>query len=220
MTEQLRQSLSAVVDGEADAFELRRVLDELDRDPELRATWDRYHLIGSVIRGERTLQSRSAARVLERRVPLAVRESAPAANNPDGMFSGIAGQAPAARRLLPGRRRPVAVGLAVAASVVLAAAIVLQPFGGVPAPVVNQPVVAEVVAGGSASTERRQLAAAASVGIEPAASAPRLAERGVRPGSQADLRRAKAYMLQHAQQQGLEQRGVMSLVKMATYQAP
>jgi sigma-E factor negative regulatory protein RseA len=38
MNEQLRQSLSAVVDGEADAFELRRVLDELDRDPELRAT--------------------------------------------------------------------------------------------------------------------------------------------------------------------------------------
>ncbi|MEN9808097.1 MAG: hypothetical protein RL756_2617, partial [Pseudomonadota bacterium] len=52
MNEQLRQSLSAVVDGEADAFELRRVLDELDRDPELRATWMRYHLIGSVIRGE------------------------------------------------------------------------------------------------------------------------------------------------------------------------
>jgi sigma-E factor negative regulatory protein RseA len=220
MTEQLRQSLSAVVDGEADAFELRRVLDELDRDPELRATWDRYHLIGSVIRGERTLQSRSAARVLERRVPLAVRESAPAANNPDGNVSGMAGQAPSARRFRSGRRRPALVGLAVAASVVLAAAIVLQPFGGVPAPVVNQPVVAQVDAGVIASAGRRPLAAVDTAGIEPAAGTPRLGERGVRPGSQADLRRAKAYMLQHAQQQGLEQRGVMSLVKMATYQAP
>jgi len=82
MTEQLRQSLSAVIDGEADAFELRRVLDELDRDPELRAAWDRYHLIGSVLRGERTVQSRSAARVLARRVPLAVRESAPLTAKP------------------------------------------------------------------------------------------------------------------------------------------
>ena len=220
MTEQLRQSLSAVVDGEADAFELRRVLDELDRDPELRATWDRYHLIGSVIRGERTLKSRSAARVLERRVPLAVRESAPAANNPDGMFSGMAGQAPAARRFRSGRRRPAVVGLAVAASVVLAAAIVLQHFGGVPAPVVNQPIAAEVDAGVTASAGQRQMVALDTVGIEPAARKPQLAERSVRPGSQADLRRAKAYMLQHAQQQGLEQRGVMSLVKMATYQAP
>ncbi len=52
MTEKLRQSLSAAMDDEADAFELRRVLDELGRDAELRSLWDRYHLIGSALRGE------------------------------------------------------------------------------------------------------------------------------------------------------------------------
>ncbi len=64
MTEQLRQSLSAVVDSEADAFELRRVLDELERDPALRASWMRYHLIGSVIRGEhQALEGQTADRL-------------------------------------------------------------------------------------------------------------------------------------------------------------
>ena len=46
MSEKLKGSLSAVIDGEADEFELRRVLDEVDKNEELRSTWERYHLIG------------------------------------------------------------------------------------------------------------------------------------------------------------------------------
>ena len=53
MSETLKESLSAAVDDEADEFELRRVLDELDKDDELRGLWARYHLFGSVLRGER-----------------------------------------------------------------------------------------------------------------------------------------------------------------------
>ena len=53
MSEKLKESLSAVMDGEADEFELRRVLDEVSKDAELASSWDRYHLIGSVMRGER-----------------------------------------------------------------------------------------------------------------------------------------------------------------------
>ena len=52
MSEKLRESLSAVVDDEADEFELRRVLDELAKDPGLKASWARYHMIGTVLRGE------------------------------------------------------------------------------------------------------------------------------------------------------------------------
>ena len=37
MSEKLKESLSAIIDGEADEFELRRVLDEIDKK-ELRAT--------------------------------------------------------------------------------------------------------------------------------------------------------------------------------------
>ncbi|TDJ28668.1 MAG: hypothetical protein E2O59_05615 [Gammaproteobacteria bacterium] len=52
MSEKLKGSLSAIIDGEADEFELRRVLDEIDKNEELRSTWERYHLIGSRLRRE------------------------------------------------------------------------------------------------------------------------------------------------------------------------
>jgi sigma-E factor negative regulatory protein RseA len=52
MSEQLKESLSAVMDGEADEFEIRRVLNEAAEDAELRGVWERYHLARSVMRGE------------------------------------------------------------------------------------------------------------------------------------------------------------------------
>jgi sigma-E factor negative regulatory protein RseA len=52
MSEQLKESLSAVMDDEADEFEIRRVLNEAAEDSELRGVWQRYHLVRSVMRGE------------------------------------------------------------------------------------------------------------------------------------------------------------------------
>ncbi len=52
MSEQLRESMSAAFDDEADAFELRRVLDEAAADEELRAQWHRLHLMRDVLRGD------------------------------------------------------------------------------------------------------------------------------------------------------------------------
>lgn len=49
--ESLNEALSAAVDGEAEELELRRVLNAVERDPELRAKWERMHLIGDVMRG-------------------------------------------------------------------------------------------------------------------------------------------------------------------------
>ncbi len=43
MSERLRESLSALMDGEADELELRRLLAQQD-EGELRADWQRYHL--------------------------------------------------------------------------------------------------------------------------------------------------------------------------------
>ncbi|MGD8415680.1 MAG: sigma-E factor negative regulatory protein [Pseudomonadales bacterium] len=57
MSEKLKESLSAVMDGEADEFELRRVLDEMGKDAELAGSWERYHLIGAVMRRERIARS-------------------------------------------------------------------------------------------------------------------------------------------------------------------
>ena len=50
MSEQLRESLSAAVDGEADAFELRRVLDEAKHNEVLREQWHRYHIVRDFLR--------------------------------------------------------------------------------------------------------------------------------------------------------------------------
>jgi sigma-E factor negative regulatory protein RseA len=48
----LQESLSAVMDGEASELELRRVLTNIDREPELRASWSRYQTTSAMIRGE------------------------------------------------------------------------------------------------------------------------------------------------------------------------
>lgn len=57
MSENLRQSLSALMDGETDELELRRLLGELDKSDleqgdELRGTWSRYQQARSVIKNE------------------------------------------------------------------------------------------------------------------------------------------------------------------------
>lgn len=56
MTEQsnhpLNESLSALVDGEASPLEVRRLLKGGSERSELAAQWSRYHLTGSVMRGE------------------------------------------------------------------------------------------------------------------------------------------------------------------------
>lgn len=55
MSEQLREALSAIVDGEASNFELRRVLDEISKDESLQTTWHNYHLMRSAMHGENTV---------------------------------------------------------------------------------------------------------------------------------------------------------------------
>lgn len=50
--EALQESLSAVMDNEADELELRRVLAACGEDAELRATWSRYQLARAVMHKE------------------------------------------------------------------------------------------------------------------------------------------------------------------------
>lgn len=51
MSEQLRESLSALMDGEANAFEVRRVLDEVRRDAKLRTAWIRWQRVSATLQG-------------------------------------------------------------------------------------------------------------------------------------------------------------------------
>ncbi|MFV0276420.1 MAG: sigma-E factor negative regulatory protein [Parahaliea sp.] len=52
MTERMRESLSALMDGEADELEQERVLRQIGEDGELRATWVRYHAVQAVCGGQ------------------------------------------------------------------------------------------------------------------------------------------------------------------------
>ncbi|OHV11826.1 sigma-E factor negative regulatory protein [Kushneria phosphatilytica] len=55
MNQKVRESLSALMDGESDELELRRVLKSLDAAPEEADTWRRYHLVRSAIGRERDI---------------------------------------------------------------------------------------------------------------------------------------------------------------------
>ncbi len=52
MSQNARESLSALMDNEGDELELRRVLQSLDDSPDAADTWRRYHLMRSLMRHE------------------------------------------------------------------------------------------------------------------------------------------------------------------------
>ena len=63
-SERLGESLSAVMDGEADDLALRRLIQESAADPVLAKKWERYHLARDVIHGRgRPLSSGFSGRV-------------------------------------------------------------------------------------------------------------------------------------------------------------
>ena len=62
MTERLRESLSALMDDEADDLELGRVLRAMEAgDDEVRETWSRYQLVSAVMSGMPMTASEPAA---------------------------------------------------------------------------------------------------------------------------------------------------------------
>ena len=52
MTDKLNEQVSALLDNELSDSEIASVLTELNHEHGLRQKWDRYHLIGDVMRGE------------------------------------------------------------------------------------------------------------------------------------------------------------------------
>lgn len=64
MTEKRLEQLSAFMDGELDAVVSKPVVDKIMGDGELRQCWQRYHLIGDVMRN--TLPGRSTSSVASR----------------------------------------------------------------------------------------------------------------------------------------------------------
>src|SRR5258708_26595418 len=123
MSEQIREQVSAFLDGELPNSETELLLKRLTRDGELRESFGRYALIGEAIRGtSRGLLTKGFAG----RVNLAI----------DGELIPVNGPASQARGLR--WWRPFA-GAAVAAGVAAGAGRALQPPGGGPSPPAGPP---------------------------------------------------------------------------------
>jgi sigma-E factor negative regulatory protein RseA len=131
MSEQIREQVSAFLDGELPDTETELLLKRLTRDGELRESFGRYALIGEALRGA---GSQNLTRGFAARVNLAI----------DGEPAQPAAHALPARA--PRWWRPLA-GVSVAAGVAAVAIVALQqraisPRAGGPAPITAQNVAA------------------------------------------------------------------------------
>lgn len=158
MKEQVSKNerLSALVDGETDDFEMRRLMDELVKSEEDRAQWERYHLMGDSLRG-------------------GMRRTAPA-NFMDGIHAAIADEsrlATVSRPAQPRWLKPVA-GTGVAAAVAMVTLVGMQMIGpetGTPeaTPVAGETSTPTQIADGvqRASTTGAEAPAAEREGLDP-----------------------------------------------------
>jgi len=102
MSEQQRQHLSALVDGEVDPALARATVSALASNKGLREAWEHYHLIGAGIRSERLRgEYREIASLVSARIadePMLVTPTAPRYVRPSrlGAFAGAALAASAA----------------------------------------------------------------------------------------------------------------------------
>ena len=102
MSQNARESLSALMDSEGDDLELRRVLKSLEDEPDAADAWRRYHLMRSLMRRDHDIDVSTdlSAGILAR----LEEESAPV---------------PAAPTPVPRRSVPLARGVGIAAAVTL-----------------------------------------------------------------------------------------------------
>lgn len=189
MSEKLRESLSAVVDDEADEFELRRVLDELAKDPGLKASWERYHMIGTVLRNE---YAPNCSGLRERVWQELAMESD---------FERPAGEPEPAAIAESREARPRAAArwtsLAVAAGVAFVVVVGVGSLEfGAPAPETAE-------AGRSAGQVQEAVNQAVALKLE---------------ATPEDEERLDAYKIAHSQQRGMNQTGPGAFAKMVSYQ--
>ena len=198
MSEQLKESLSAVMDDEADEFEIRRVLNEAASDPELRGVWERFHLVRSVMRGDGRLRTTGTLSA-QFWSQIDVGEAPDADSVVES--TGAAQHAPRPAWVAWGQR---VAGVAVAAGV---AAAVILGFGVNDNAVVLAPKIAVV----EPAAAVRPQAAMAMFDDE-------VDSRANLPAS-VDRQRAQAYMLHHANHLALTNGGVVPFVKVAAFES-
>jgi len=158
MSDQIREQVSAFLDGELPSSESELLLKRLTRDAELRESFGRYALIGETLRGaSRAPVSRGFAARVNRAI-----DGEPATAIPQGA------------RAAHGRWwRPVA-GAAVAAGVAAVAVVALQQRAVAPGVQPTLPVIAQSAKPAPAKEALSYIVPAASTGAAAAMPATRL----------------------------------------------
>ena len=242
MSERLRESLSALMDDEADDLELGRILRAMDSgEADLGATWSRYQLVSAVLKGSpSSLGLRPLALDLdaEDAVPMDG-ASVDGVADVAGLLAGTSGGKIAER----GRTRRALGSFAVAASITAVAVVGWQWQSGVegglegeagqmagvaamPAPA-TAPVVS--VLPSLRAAEHSGLLQASEPGrggrelarMQPSALSPRSLPLAMptTDAIEADMRQqVEAYIIRHAEHNALHSRsGVMPFARMAAF---
>ena len=195
------ERLSAFVDGELEDPARDGIVDALYEDPELRRTWERFHLIGDAMRGIGPVPGADAI-----------------ARNVSATLAGesVVRLKPRARR---SRLHPLA-GLAIAAAIAGIAVLGLHRLdgGGVQPPQIADASPSESVAAVSApaAPDRSEVHVASMTERSAGAEASRLQWSGVAPDAEARL---NAYLVSHNEYAGDGVRGVLPYVRIVGYQS-
>lgn len=191
MNDRINESLSALVDGETDELEVRRLLNELEENDELRERWQRYQMIGALMRNEAAVNVDLSRGIMQ-------------AIDGEPMDEVVKAPAASGHAAVSHRMRWLASG-AVAASVTLAVLVgvrVMQPQGNDMAVAANTPSEPVLV---NASPAAVQLAAADAQPMDKA----QLEEA---------QRKLQEYVMQHTEQATLgANRGIMPYARVVDF---
>src|SRR3990172_11284822 len=107
----MNERISALMDGELDESELTQDLKRLRSNPDLRRTWDTYHLIGDTLRGHAApaMAARVSERLVDEPTVVAPQRRAPRGRMAQIAFSaaaGAGGGAPGGGPVLPRPQTP------------------------------------------------------------------------------------------------------------------
>ena len=189
MTEQLRESLSAAMDNEADAFELRRVLDEAKQDANLREQWYRFALVRDVMRED-----------MQHYQP-GLRESIwQAMNETEDQDADVSQPLRDVSVGPQHHQRSPWIGRLTGTAVAAVVAVLVMVNGGV-------------------FDREIEPASADYAGVQPALSGAELAPVMYQQATPIDQQRQQALMLHHIQQRAMNQASLASFVKVATFRS-
>lgn len=243
MSERLRESLSALMDDEADDLELGRILRAMDSgEADLGAVWSRYQLVSAVLKG-----SPSSVGLRPLTLDLAAADVASMDEAFADVGVAVGGEGPASRSTAArgktseqGRTRRALGSFAVAASITAVAVVGWQWQGGgdvETAPMAAEaslpaPAAAPVLSGLRATDQGGLLQASESgrAGSEPARMqasvlSPSISSRvssspvPTTEAIEADMRQqVEAYIIRHAEHNALHSRsGMMPFARMAAF---